>query len=164
MDKAEAKKQLPEMPLMDSSLLRNSTPFTLGPLPNLLNKTQKCRHSLSSLSLPTNSHKHLFMRRSGSSSGPRNDVTFDEAAYEAERLSFDAKAREEMAETSKIETQESGVAEDPKAWKWVIRKRIWDMMEARNIAQNPRPVHHRIPNFVGAAAAADKVRALCNFF
>lgn len=30
-------------------------------------------------------------------------------------------------------------------------------MEARNVSQNPRPVHHRIPNFVGAAAAAQKV-------
>ncbi|KAH1260602.1 5-formyltetrahydrofolate cyclo-ligase-like protein [Glycine max] len=48
----------------------------------------------------------------------------------------------------------------PKAWKWVIRKRIWDVMEARNFANNPRPVHHRIPNFVGASVAAEKMREL----
>lgn len=156
---------------MDSCRLRNSHQCTFGsisipvraiPILDLLNQTQKRRqsHSLSSLSvsLPTSSRKLFSARRSSSSNGPQTDVAFDEAAYEAERLSLDAKAREQMAETSKIETEQSGVAEDPKAWKWVIRKRIWDMMEARNIAQNPRPVHHRIPNFVGASAAADKVR------
>ncbi|XP_039007753.1 5-formyltetrahydrofolate cyclo-ligase-like protein COG0212 [Hibiscus syriacus] len=50
--------------------------------------------------------------------------------------------------------------DDPIAWKWVIRKRVWDFMEARNIAQNPRPVHHRIPNFVGASAAAKRLSEL----
>lgn len=28
-----------------------------------------------------------------------------------------------------------------------IREQIWDYMEARNLADFPRPVHHRIPNF-----------------
>nr|KYP45973.1 Methenyltetrahydrofolate synthetase domain-containing protein [Cajanus cajan] len=74
---------------------------------------------------------------------------FDEAAFEAERLALDAEARRATAE-----------AADPKAWKWVIRKRIWDTMEARNFANNPRPVHHRIPNFVGASVAAQKMREL----
>lgn len=82
---------------------------------------------------------------------------FDEAAYEAERLRLDAAAREAMAETFERETQNEN---DPKAWKWVIRKRVWDLMEAQNIAQFPRPVHHRIPNFVGASVAADKVQKL----
>ncbi|KAI3981844.1 hypothetical protein MKX01_017261 [Papaver californicum] len=86
---------------------------------------------------------------------------FNEAAFETERLSLDTKAREEMAEKAKKEIS-SNVAEeeDPKAWKWIIRKRVWDKMEAENIAQNPRPVHHRIPNFVGAAAAAKKLSEL----
>ncbi|XP_027923337.1 5-formyltetrahydrofolate cyclo-ligase-like protein COG0212 [Vigna unguiculata] len=79
----------------------------------------------------------------------KNNQPFDAAAYEAERLALDAEARRAMAE-----------AADPKAWKWVIRKRIWDMMEARNFANNPRPVHHRIPNFVGAPVAAQKMREL----
>lgn len=89
----------------------------------------------------------------------RNEVSFDEAAYEAERLRLDAKARESMA-TEAAETQGSDNDDDPKAWKWVIRKRVWDMMEAQNIAQFPRPVHHRIPNFVGAPTAANKLSRL----
>jgi hypothetical protein len=28
-----------------------------------------------------------------------------------------------------------------------IRERIWDYMESQNLADFPRPVHHRIPNF-----------------
>ncbi|BAU01994.1 hypothetical protein LR48_Vigan10g140100 [Vigna angularis] len=79
----------------------------------------------------------------------KNNQPFDAAAFEAERLALDAEARRAMAETA-----------DPKAWKWVIRKRIWDTMEARNFANNPRPVHHRIPNFVGAPVAAQKMREL----
>ncbi|KAK9049884.1 hypothetical protein SSX86_031147 [Deinandra increscens subsp. villosa] len=80
-------------------------------------------------------------------------VPFDESSYEAERLRLDAKAIESMA-------IEAAAAADPKAWKWAIRKRVWDLMEARNIAQFPRPVHHRIPNFVSASAAADKLSRL----
>lgn len=84
----------------------------------------------------------------------KNHVSFDESAYEAERLRLDAKARESM----EIEADN-----DPKAWKWVIRKRVWDLMEVKNIAQFPRPVHHRIPNFIGASIAADKVILLSLF-
>ena len=63
-----------------------------------------------------------------------------------------------MAEASEREIIESsGNEDDPKAWKWVIRKRVWDFMEGNGIAQFPRPVHHRIPNFVGAPIAATKV-------
>ncbi|KAL6209347.1 hypothetical protein ACLB2K_020289 [Fragaria x ananassa] len=130
---------------MDTTrLLRNSHPLTF-PL-RLSPPITKTHHYLPA----TNSRKLLFMLKT-----TRNDaVPFDDAAYEAERLTLDAKARQTMAEEA------SNVTEDPKAWKWVIRKRIWDMMEAHNIAQNPRPVHHRIPNFVGAAAAADKLGRL----
>ncbi|KAF8657958.1 hypothetical protein HU200_059653 [Digitaria exilis] len=35
------------------------------------------------------------------------------------------------------------------AWKWAIRKRVWDALEADGVARDPRPVHHRIPNFDG---------------
>ncbi|XP_075796076.1 methenyltetrahydrofolate synthase domain-containing protein isoform X4 [Pelodiscus sinensis] len=38
--------------------------------------------------------------------------------------------------------------------KWDIREKIWDYMEANNLADFPRPVHHRIPNFKGASQAA----------
>ncbi|KAK1436399.1 hypothetical protein QVD17_02178 [Tagetes erecta] len=88
-----------------------------------------------------------------------SNKTIDESAYESERLRLDAKARQSMAieAANKIEENDT---DDPKAWKWVIRKRIWDLMEARNIAQFPRPVHHRIPNFLAASAAADKLSRL----
>ncbi|KAK9096420.1 hypothetical protein Sjap_021917 [Stephania japonica] len=98
----------------------------------------------------------------------RRPESFDEAAFEAERLTLDAKARKSMAEISEQETamrstdaeSDSSVGEDEKAWKWRIRKRVWDLMEAENIAHNPRPVHHRIPNFVGAADAAKNLGGL----
>jgi 5-formyltetrahydrofolate cyclo-ligase len=35
-----------------------------------------------------------------------------------------------------------------------LRRRIWDLMEETNIARFPRPVHGRIPNFVGAEQSA----------
>ncbi len=51
----------------------------------------------------------------------------------------------------------------PGAWKWAVRKRIWDLLEATNQADSPRPVHHRIPNFKGADAAAARLAALPEF-
>ncbi|KAG8377306.1 hypothetical protein BUALT_Bualt08G0019500 [Buddleja alternifolia] len=60
----------------------------------------------------------------------------NDATYEPERLSLDATAQDSIAQISKIEAQDS---DDPKAWKWVIIKWVWDLMEARNIAQLPRP-------------------------
>ncbi|KNA18625.1 hypothetical protein SOVF_069000 [Spinacia oleracea] len=90
-----------------------------------------------------------------------NAEIFNEAAFESNRLTLDAKARESMAEASEREMRESeGKEVDPKAWKWRIRKRVWDLMEAQNIAQFPRPVHNRIPNFVGATLAANKLGEL----
>lgn len=35
-----------------------------------------------------------------------------------------------------------------------LRRRIWDLMEATNIARFPRPVHGRIPNFAGSEKSA----------
>jgi len=99
--------------------------------------------SLCTLSLATYPRRSFKVE---AASTDKNNQPFDAAAFEAERLALDAEARRAMAE-----------AADPKAWKWVIRKRIWDTMEARNFANNPRPVHHRIPNFVGASVAAQKV-------
>ncbi|XP_007992464.3 methenyltetrahydrofolate synthase domain-containing protein isoform X3 [Chlorocebus sabaeus] len=48
------------------------------------------------------------------------------------------------------------VAMEPRAVgvsKQDIREQIWDHMESQNLADFPRPVHHRIPNFKGASAA-----------
>ncbi|XP_036896133.1 methenyltetrahydrofolate synthase domain-containing protein isoform X2 [Sturnira hondurensis] len=44
-----------------------------------------------------------------------------------------------------------------------IRERIWDYMESQNIADFPRPVHHRIPNFKGASRAAEHFPRLQEF-
>ncbi|MHA1710641.1 MAG: 5-formyltetrahydrofolate cyclo-ligase [Candidatus Freyarchaeota archaeon] len=41
-----------------------------------------------------------------------------------------------------------------------IRMRIWRLMEKRGIAAPPRPVFHRIPNFIGAKKAAQNLRNL----
>ncbi|XXG65146.1 hypothetical protein AAC387_Pa05g2924 [Persea americana] len=85
----------------------------------------------------------------------RRRESFDEVGFEAERQRLDSKARQSMEEEM---TQIS--SSDEKAWKWRIRKKVWDLMESENIAQNPRPVHHRIPNFVGAASAANMLGGL----
>jgi 5-formyltetrahydrofolate cyclo-ligase len=53
----------------------------------------------------------------------------------------------------------AAVADADGAWKWAIRKRVWDALEADGVARDPRPAHHRIPNFDGAAAAANSVRS-----
>ena len=41
-----------------------------------------------------------------------------------------------------------------------IRTKVWRLMEDRGIARFPRPVFHRIPNFVGAEKAAQNLREL----
>ena len=87
------------------------------------------------------------------SNSQKNNNVFDEATFEENRLARDAKARESMEQALVKEIQE----DYPKSWKWKIRKMVWDFMEANNIAQFPRPVHHRIPNFVGAPLASNKV-------
>ncbi|KAK6940044.1 5-formyltetrahydrofolate cyclo-ligase [Dillenia turbinata] len=99
----------------------------------------------------------IFNRKKQFRQGSASRGVFDESAFEVERLTLDSKARQSMADTSERETQSN---DDPKAWKWIIRKRIWDLMEATNIAQNPRPVHHRIPNFVGASSASKRLAEL----
>ena len=42
-------------------------------------------------------------------------------------------------------------------------RRIWDLMEAEDYACQPRPVHHRIPNFVDADKAAARMGRLPEF-
>ncbi len=44
-----------------------------------------------------------------------------------------------------------------------IRMKIWRLMEERNLARFPRPVFHRIPNFVGAEKAARRLRELLEY-
>jgi 5-formyltetrahydrofolate cyclo-ligase len=85
--------------------------------------------------------------------------TFDEAAYEQERLSKDAEAMNAMKQEADMEFAKG--LRTP--WKWKLRKRIWDYMEENDIARFPRPVHHRIPNFVGADKAAERLAELPEF-
>ncbi|XP_050629686.1 methenyltetrahydrofolate synthase domain-containing protein isoform X2 [Macaca thibetana thibetana] len=58
------------------------------------------------------------------------------------------------------------VAMEPRAVgvsKQDIREQIWDHMESQNLADFPRPVHHRIPNFKGASHAAEQLPCLQAF-
>lgn len=41
-----------------------------------------------------------------------------------------------------------------------IRMRVWRLMEEKSFATFPKPVYHRIPNFVGAEKAAQNLRDL----
>lgn len=132
--------------------ISSSSSLTL-PLLNPKNLSKFNLLSLFPLSLSTLRITHTPLKLETTTCRAIQDgVVFDDAAYEAERLSLDAKARDSMAEQASNENDD-----DPKAWKWVIRNRVWDLMEAQNIAQFPRPVHHRIPNFVAANLAARKV-------
>ncbi|KAI8014093.1 hypothetical protein LOK49_LG05G02775 [Camellia lanceoleosa] len=108
---------------MDTIAIRASPAFTIKPRKSL---------SLSALSLSRNqfsytnnnnnnnnsrnSQKLVKVESRGSS---RDDVAFDESAYEAERLRLDAKARNSMAETSERDRRpcrpESLEMGDPKA-------------------------------------------------
>ncbi|XP_038556662.1 methenyltetrahydrofolate synthase domain-containing protein isoform X2 [Micropterus salmoides] len=49
------------------------------------------------------------------------------------------------------------------ASKWDIRQKIWDYIEENNLANFPRPVHNRIPNFKGAFTACARVSELQGF-
>ena len=83
---------------------------------------------------------------------------FDEAAFEAERLALDAEAMDAMRRQSELVGGKYGHLLSP--WKWEIRHSVWDEMERENYADQPRPVHHRIPSFVGAEKAAARLAGL----
>ncbi|XP_075704399.1 methenyltetrahydrofolate synthase domain-containing protein isoform X2 [Rhinoderma darwinii] len=44
--------------------------------------------------------------------------------------------------------------------KWDIRHKVWDYIEDNNLADFPRPVHHRIPNFKTSRQAGHQVTTL----
>uniref|UniRef100_A0A8C8FXD6 Uncharacterized protein n=1 Tax=Oncorhynchus tshawytscha TaxID=74940 RepID=A0A8C8FXD6_ONCTS len=58
---------------------------------------------------------------------------------------------------------EAVITINPGATKWDIREKVWDYIEAKNLANFPRPVHNRIPNFKGAVPACDRLSALQEF-
>ena len=82
----------------------------------------------------------------------------DEVAYEKDRLEKDAQAMDAMKQVAETEFSKLRTP-----WKWEIRKRVWDLMEEKDLARFPRPVHHRIPNFVGADMAAKRLATLPEF-
>ncbi|KAL8607768.1 hypothetical protein ACOMHN_039441 [Nucella lapillus] len=47
--------------------------------------------------------------------------------------------------------------------KWSIRTKIWDHLEKNDLVNFPRPCNNRIPNFVDAAVAAEKVADMEQF-
>ncbi|XP_065496894.1 methenyltetrahydrofolate synthase domain-containing protein isoform X2 [Caloenas nicobarica] len=47
--------------------------------------------------------------------------------------------------------------------KWDVRQKVWDHLEASGLADFPRPVHRRIPNFKGASHAATRLLGLQEF-
>lgn len=109
---------------------------------------------------------------SSSNNSPRgNDGgrMFDETSYEKDRLAKDAQAMDSMKAVAEAQmsnrnaTNTEAVGELRSPWKWKLRKRIWDYMEEKDIARFPRPVHHRIPNFVGGDRAASNLRELPEF-
>lgn len=105
---------------------------------------------------PTPTTASLALSAGGGDPAPA--TPFDERAFEAERLAKDAVAMDEMKEAA---TKEYSKLRTP--WKWRIRKAVWDYLEERDVARFPRPVHHRIPNFAGADAAADRLATLPEF-
>lgn len=55
---------------------------------------------------------------------------------------------------------QSVILTKPGASKWDIRQKVWDYIEENSLANFPRPVHNRIPNFKGAFTACAKVSQL----
>ncbi|XP_066493839.1 methenyltetrahydrofolate synthase domain-containing protein isoform X1 [Tiliqua scincoides] len=58
---------------------------------------------------------------------------------------------------------QAGEQGSPGVSKWDIRKKIWDYMEEKNLADFPRPVHHRIPNFKGSSLMCHSIQK-CDVF
>jgi 5-formyltetrahydrofolate cyclo-ligase len=44
-----------------------------------------------------------------------------------------------------------------------IRMHVWQLMEEKGVATFPKPIFHRIPNFVGAEKAAQNLRSLSEY-
>eukprot|EP00066_Takifugu_rubripes_P019401 XP_011608667.1 PREDICTED: methenyltetrahydrofolate synthase domain-containing protein [Takifugu rubripes] len=49
---------------------------------------------------------------------------------------------------------------NPGTSKWDIREKVWAYIESKNLANYPRPVFNRIPNFKGAFTACSRVSEL----
>ncbi|KAK4814081.1 hypothetical protein QYF61_007055 [Mycteria americana] len=58
---------------------------------------------------------------------------------------------------------EGGVRLRAGASKWDVREKVWDYLEASGLADFPRPVHRRIPNFKGSHQACCSIKELDAF-
>lgn len=96
----------------------------------------------------------------------RLSVSCQAQETEEERLRLDAEARATMEEHMK-RIEELAAAGNSRAlrtgWKWKIRKKVWNYLEDNDIADPPRPVHNRIPNFKGSNEAGQRVAQLPEF-
>lgn len=105
--------------------------------------------------------------RSSVAMGPRKGkMALQRQETEEDRLRLDQEAREGMEEyMNKLEelAEQGNVRAQKTAWKWKIRKQVWNYLEDNNLADFPRPVHHRIPNFIGSKDAGAKVATLPEF-
>ncbi|XP_005052385.1 PREDICTED: methenyltetrahydrofolate synthase domain-containing protein isoform X1 [Ficedula albicollis] len=68
-----------------------------------------------------------------------------------------------MAVTSRPVMAGPGRALPSGASKWEIREKVWEHLEASGLAEFPRPVRGRIPNFKGASHAAARLPGLPAF-
>merc|ERR1712176_1577930 len=85
---------------------------------------------------------------------------------EEQRLQLDREARRGMEEyMKKIEAlaEQGNVRAQRTAWKWSVRKQIWNYLEDNDLADFPRPVHHRIPNFKSSATTGERLATLPEF-
>lgn len=85
---------------------------------------------------------------------------------EEQRLELDRQARKGMeAYMKRIEelASKGNVRAQKTSWKWSVRRTVWNYLEDNDLAEFPRPVHHRIPNFKGSDAAGQRLAQLPEF-
>ncbi|XP_040838085.1 methenyltetrahydrofolate synthase domain-containing protein [Ochotona curzoniae] len=90
----------------------------------------------------------------GSLGAPSGDVTSARAASRADDVDMDRPAGPPGGVRGSPVPQGEGVS------KHDIRQHVWDYLESHNLADFPRPVHHRIPNFKGSYLACRNIQDL----
>lgn len=81
-------------------------------------------------------------------------------------MQLDQEAREGMEKYMKLIqdlADKGNIRAQKTAWKWDLRKKVWNFLEDNDLADFPRPVHHRIPNFKGSAKAGERLAELPEF-
>lgn len=81
-------------------------------------------------------------------------------------MQLDQEAREGMEKYMKLIqdlADKGNIRAQKTAWKWDLRKKVWNFLEDNDLADFPRPVHHRIPNFKGSGRAGERLAELPEF-